>query len=150
MVNVLIPPASPNQHLSVEFTYAEPPRSEEFVREYTPVLCVLQYVSLPVSIGASWNLQPSIPLSNVSLKGTAAYTVTVNVCESECMPSDTVTLMECMPFCDSVGAQVSTPVVLCMITPVGGSVMPYVRLFAGMSASVAVMFSVSLDRSCIV
>ena len=66
------------------------------------------------------------------------------------MPSDTVTLMECMPFCDSVGVQANIPVVLCIVTPVGGLVMPYVRLFAGMSVSVAVMFSVSLESSCAV
>ena len=74
----------------------------------------------------------------------------VNVWESVAVPSYTVTLMECMPFCDSVGVQVNTPVVLCMVTPGGGLAILYVRLLAGMSVSVAVMFSANADSSGIV
>ena len=63
------------------------------------------------------------------------------------VPSDTVTLMWCMPFWDSVGVHVNAPVVLCIVAPVGGFVIPYVRLLVGMSVSVAVMFSANLESS---
>ena len=44
----------------------------------------------------------------------------------------------------------SVPVVLCMVTPDGGLIIPYVRLLAGVSVSVAVMFSVNAESSGIV
>ena len=44
----------------------------------------------------------------------------------------------------------SVPVLALIEAPVGRLVAPYESVLAGMSASVAVMFSVSLDSSCMV
>ena len=78
-------------------------------------------------------------------------TVMVNSWESVAVPSDTVTLMECMPFCDSAGVQMNTPVVVLSEEPVGRLVaLLYARLLAGVSASVAFMSNLNLENSCIV
>ena len=55
--------------------------------------------------------------------------------------------MWCKPSCASVGIQVNTPVVLCIVAPDGGLVIPYVRLLAGVSVSVAVTLNFRVDIS---
>ena len=74
----------------------------------------------------------------------ASRTVTVNIWESVDVPSDTVALNRYVPICDSEGSQVNTPVCVLIEAP-GGRVRPYVSVFAGMSVSVAVMFSLNMD-----
>lgn len=74
----------------------------------------------------------------------------VNVCESVVAPSDTVTVMSCMPFCALVGVQANTPVVVSNEEPVGRPVALYVRLLAGVSESVALMSSLNSESSGIV
>ena len=66
------------------------------------------------------------------------------------MPSDTVTWNLCAPSWDSVGVHVSVPVLILIDAPVGRLIPPYVRVLAGMSVSMAVMFSVNFESSCIV
>ena len=50
-----------------------------------------------------------------------------------------------VPFWDSAGSQVNTPVLVLIDAPSGRGVRPYVSVFDGISASVAVMFSRNMD-----
>ena len=84
------------------------------------MFCALQYFAFAAVFGIWWNRQPSSPPPNESSSGTVAYTVTVNVNESESMPSDTVTLSVWAPFWDSVGVQANAPVELFIVAPLGG------------------------------
>ena len=50
----------------------------------------------------------------------ASRTVTVNACESELVPSDTVTLSVWTPIWDAAGVQANAPVELFIVAPLGG------------------------------
>ena len=56
----------------------------------------------------------------------------------------------CVPSWDSAGVHDNMPVLALIEAPVGRLIPPYVRVLAGMSVSVAVMFSVNADSSCMV
>ena len=55
-----------------------------------------------------------------------------------------------VPSWDSVGVHVNMPVLALIEAPVGRLVALYESVSVGMSASVAVMFSISLESSCMV